>query len=85
MRAPKGRCCPPKGMKSDLRLWKTWANRPTNSVGIVPHETEAAPCFHGRVTGDDRSMIVMTPQLVAAFAALLPGLAALVWSIRRKP
>jgi|GEM_PF-6204103 len=30
-------------------------------------------------------MIVLTPQLIAAFAVLLPGLAALVWSIRRKP
>jgi hypothetical protein len=30
-------------------------------------------------------MIVLTPQLVEAFATLLPGLAALVWAVRRKP
>lgn len=30
-------------------------------------------------------MIVLTPALVVALAALLSGLAALVWSIRRKP
>lgn len=30
-------------------------------------------------------MNLLTPQLVEAFAVLLPGLAALVWAVRRKP
>lgn len=30
-------------------------------------------------------MIILTPQLVVALAAVLPGLAALVWAIRRRP
>lgn len=55
------------------------------NLRIVPHEMQAASCFHADDSGDDRSMIILTPQLVAAFAALLPGLAALVWACRRKP
>jgi hypothetical protein len=30
-------------------------------------------------------MIVLTPELLTAIALLLSGLAALVWSLRRKP
>lgn len=30
-------------------------------------------------------MIVITPELLAAFGLLLSGLGAVIWSIRRKP
>lgn len=59
---------------------RTWED-----LGNAAHELWADPCFHVVANGDDHAMIVLTPQLVAAFAALLPGLAALVWAVRRKP